>query len=64
MKDLKINNVLYIWYVDSKKINILKIFVQGIYDLYQMLELIGVIKKVELSRIIIIVVIIERLQLG
>lgn len=63
-KDLKTNNILYIWYADSKKTNISEILVQGTYDPYQTPELIGVIKKVESSRITITVATIERPQPG
>ncbi|ADL43324.1 hypothetical protein COB47_2065 [Caldicellulosiruptor obsidiansis OB47] len=63
-KDLKTNNILYIWYADSKKKTISKILVQGTYDPYQTPELIGVIKKVESSRITITVATIERPQPG
>ncbi|WPX08532.1 hypothetical protein [Anaerocellum danielii] len=61
-KDLKANNILYIWYADSKKKTISKILVQGTYDPYQTPELIGVIKKVESSKITITVATIERPQ--
>ncbi|ADQ05515.1 hypothetical protein Calow_1996 [Caldicellulosiruptor owensensis OL] len=61
-KDLKTNNILYIWYADSKKKTISKILVQGTYDPYQTPETIGVIKKAESSRITITVATIERPQ--
>jgi len=63
-KDLKKNNILYIWYADSKKKTVSKILVQGTYDPYQTPELIGVIKKVESSRITVTVATIERPQPG
>ncbi|ADQ45239.1 hypothetical protein Calkro_0335 [Caldicellulosiruptor kronotskyensis 2002] len=61
-KDLKTNNILYIWYADSKKTTVSKILVQGTYDPYQTPELIGVIKNVESSRITITVATMERPQ--
>ncbi len=61
-KDLKANNILHIWYADSKKKTISKILVQGTYDPYQTPELIGIIKKVESSRITITVATIQRPQ--
>ncbi|WAM34014.1 hypothetical protein [Caldicellulosiruptor morganii] len=61
-KDLKTNNILYIWYADSKKKTISKILVQGTYDPYQTPELIGIIKKVESGKITVVVATIERPQ--
>lgn len=63
-KDLKTNNILYIWYADSKKTTISKILVQGTYDPYQTPELIGVVKKVESSKITVTVATIQRPQPG
>ncbi|ABP68026.2 hypothetical protein Csac_2449 [Caldicellulosiruptor saccharolyticus DSM 8903] len=61
-KDLKPNNILYIWYADSKKKTVSRILVQGTYNPYQTPEAIGIVKKVESNKITITVATIQRPQ--
>lgn len=62
VKDLRKNDILYIWFADKKKGTIKKIQFHGTYNPYAVPELIGVIKKISGDKITITVATISRPQ--
>ncbi|BCS80328.1 hypothetical protein [Anaerocellum diazotrophicum] len=62
-KDLRPNDILYIWFSDSKKTNVSRIVLVDTYDPYRVPDQIGVIKKIESNKLTIIVVEFNRPQI-